>query len=82
MVLRLRAVRSQYAVDDWSIVEEAVDICSDAIALPQYALLSAAHSLVNLIPFAFLSVKRESDLPCRLPGSHDGVDVQQPESGE
>ena len=74
------AVRAQYAVYYRCVIEEAVDVSAEAVALSEYLLFGGADSLMYLISFAVLSFEREMHLLCGLLSSHSGLYVQQSKS--
>ena len=65
---------------DGGIVEEAVDVCPDAMVGLHDGLVGVADSLMYLIALACLPIELEADLPRGLLGRHRGADGQESKS--
>ena len=65
---------------DGGIVEEAVDVCSNAMVGLHDGLVGVADALMYLIALACLSVELEADLPRGLLGRHRSADGQESKS--
>ena len=66
--------RLEDIVDEWRVVEYAVYVCADAVLLLKYSFFGVAHSLVDFISFAYVTVEFEFHLSCGFLFRHGGCD--------